>query len=112
MTKQKKSRRERRKFSPEFKADVVRLCQSGQESVAAVAKRLGLAQSSVRDWLRQAERKAGLSDSNALTTSEKNSLSFEEVTNISSHSRGLSVSGCYPGLVFSSRCRLGSEQIQ
>ena len=48
-------RRKRRKFTPEFRADVVRLCQSGTESIGAVCRRLELTESAVRHWVKQAE---------------------------------------------------------
>jgi transposase-like protein len=54
MTKQKKSRRARRSFSPEFKADVVRICQSNGEKVGDVAKRLSLTETAVRAWVKRA----------------------------------------------------------
>jgi transposase-like protein len=59
MTKQKKSRRARRSFSPEFKADVVRLCQSNGEKVGDVAKRLSLTEAAVRAWVKRAGVDAG-----------------------------------------------------
>jgi transposase-like protein len=55
MTKQKKSRRARRSFSPECKADVVRLCQSNGEKVGDVAKPppIGVSTSRASSLLRQ-----------------------------------------------------------
>ncbi|MEZ4438591.1 MAG: transposase [Polyangiaceae bacterium] len=41
-------RRARRRFTPEFKADVVRLCRAGGESIADVARRLRSAETAVR----------------------------------------------------------------
>ena len=44
----KKQSRSRRKFSPEFKADVVNLCRSGGESIGDVCKRLDLTETAAR----------------------------------------------------------------
>jgi transposase-like protein len=71
MTEQKESGGELRNFSPEFKSDAVRLCQSGGESRVAMAKRLDVAKSSVRGWKRQSDLDAGDSGSDAFTTSER-----------------------------------------
>jgi transposase len=69
-----KKRRARRKFTAEFKADVVRLCRSGNETIPDVARRLDLTETAVRAWVRQAavDEQGGTSD--ALTTSEKTEL--------------------------------------
>ena len=53
--KNKKQRRPRRAFTEEFRADVVRLCQAGGESISEVAKRLDLTESAVRVWVKKAE---------------------------------------------------------
>jgi transposase len=68
------NRRVRRKFTSEFKADVVRLCQSGHESIGEVSRRLDLTETAVRAWLRQAEVDEGAGPPDALTTSEKEEL--------------------------------------
>ena len=70
----KKNRRARRSFTPEFKAEVVRLCQTGGESVGAVCERLDLTESAVRGWLRQAEVDAAGGTADALTTAEREEL--------------------------------------
>lgn len=73
--KNKKQRRPRRAFTDEFRADVVRLCQSGGESIPEVAKRLDLTESAVRLWVKKAEEEAlDGGDAEALTTSEKEEL--------------------------------------
>lgn len=66
----KKKLRPRRSFTPEFKAEVVELCQRGDPSVGQVAKEFDLTETAVREWLKQAERDAGTGDG-GLTTSEK-----------------------------------------
>ena len=74
-TKKRKQRRPRRKFTPQFRGDVVRLCQSGDESVSAICERLDLTESAVRGWLRKAEEHGvGSSEGNALTATEKQEL--------------------------------------
>lgn len=74
MSKQKSGRRARRNFSPEYKADVVRLCRSGDESVAEVAQRLDLTVTAVRDWVKRAEVDATGGSPDTLTTTEREEL--------------------------------------
>jgi transposase len=69
----KKKPRPRRSFTPEFKGEIVELCQRGDRSVGQVAKDFDLTETAVREWLRQAERDAGTGDG-GLTTSEKEEL--------------------------------------
>lgn len=71
MSEKKKERRARRKFTPEFKADVVKLCRSGNESISEVAKRLDLTETAVRAWVKQADVDEGRGNPDALTTDEK-----------------------------------------
>jgi len=47
--------KKRRTFTPEFKADVVEQVRTGGKRAAQVARELGLSESSVRAWLRQAD---------------------------------------------------------
>ena len=49
----------RRSFTPEFKAEIVGLCQRGDRSVGQVAKDFDLTETAVREWVKQAERDAG-----------------------------------------------------
>lgn len=75
MSRKKNGKQVRRSFSPEFKSDVVRLCQAGTETIKDVSIRLGLSESAVRNWVKQAEVDAGNSaDPEALTTSEREEL--------------------------------------
>src|SRR6266540_3334313 len=69
----KKKPRSRRSFTPEFKAEIVDLCQRGDRSVGQVAKDFDLTETAVREWLKQAERDAG-TRTDGLTTSEKEEL--------------------------------------
>lgn len=67
------TRRQRRAYTSEQKADAVRLVkQTG--SVSKVAKDLDLTQSSLRQWVRQAEIDAGGGAEGALTTEERSEL--------------------------------------
>ena len=49
----------RRSFTPEFKAEIVELCQRGDRSVGQVARDFDLTETAVREWVKQAERDAG-----------------------------------------------------
>ena len=68
-------KRTRRVHTREFKAETVALVRSGGRTAAQVARELGLADSLVHSWLRQAEVDAGNGPSGALTTAEKEELS-------------------------------------
>lgn len=51
-------RRTRRKFSDEFKADAVALVEESGGQIAKVAKELGIYDSSLGNWVRQARERA------------------------------------------------------
>ena len=68
------SKRRRRKFTPEFRAEVVALCQAGDRSIGKVAKDLDLTATSVREWVRRAEVDAGRGRPGELTTVERDEL--------------------------------------
>jgi transposase-like protein len=68
-------KRKRRTFTAEFKADAVRLCKVGGQSIGAVAKSLDLTETTLRDWVRRAEVDAGNGSTGALTTVEREELS-------------------------------------
>jgi len=67
-----KRERSRRSFTPEFKAEVVEQCRAGDRSVAQVARDLGLVDTSVRNWVNQAEIDAGAKD--GLTSAEREEI--------------------------------------
>jgi len=69
---QQQGRRERRAFSPEFKADAVKLVRSGK-TVSQVARELDLTQTALREWVRRAEADAG-ERQDVLTTEERQEL--------------------------------------
>jgi len=56
--KSKKQRRPRHQFTDEFRADVVRLCQSDGESISEISRRLDLTESAVRGWVKKAEQES------------------------------------------------------
>jgi transposase len=68
------SRRARRTFTDEFKADVVRLCQQGDRSVVQIARDLDLLFASVREWVRQAEANGVVGAEAPLSSSEREEL--------------------------------------
>lgn len=74
MSSSRKQKRKRRNFTPEYKADVVRLCRSGTESIAEVSRRLELTETTVRNWVRQAEVDEAGGTQEALTTREREEL--------------------------------------
>jgi transposase len=70
-----KEKRTRRNHSREFKAETVRLVREGGRSVSQVSRELGLADSLVRYWMKQAVVDAGEGPAGALTSAEKEELS-------------------------------------
>jgi transposase len=70
-----KSAHNRRKFSPEFKAEAVRLSKEPSQSIAQVAKDLGVGDGVLRNWVKQADADNSAGKSNFLTTVEKEELS-------------------------------------
>jgi transposase len=65
--------RPRRSFTPEFKAEIVELCQRGDRSLGQVARDFDLTETAVREWAKQAERDAGTGDG-GLTSDERKEL--------------------------------------
>jgi len=55
----KKTRRIRRAFTPEFKAETVRLCKVGDRTVRQVAKDLDLTETALREWVQRADEPQG-----------------------------------------------------
>jgi transposase len=73
-TREPKSATKRRTFSREFKAEAVKLAKDTGKGVAAVAKDLGLSESSLYLWAKQHEIDAGQGPAGALATAEKQEL--------------------------------------
>lgn len=69
----KKKARQRRSFTPEFKAEVVALVRQTGNTGASVARDLGLSETAVRKWVAQADIDDGHLD--GLTSSEREELS-------------------------------------
>ena len=68
------ARRKRRTFTPEYKAEAVRLVQVGDRSVGEVAKALDLPETALRSWTKLAAIDAGKGPPGALTTAEREEL--------------------------------------
>lgn len=66
-------RRKRRRFTPEQKADAVRLARE-VGNVAKVARELDLTRSSLERWIQQAEIDEGGGSEGPLTTEEREEL--------------------------------------
>ncbi len=73
MAKQSGKRR-RRQFTPDFKAEAVRLCKVGDRGVPQVAKDLDLTETALREWVRRAEVEAGKGPPDALSAAERAEL--------------------------------------
>jgi transposase len=67
--------RTRRRFTPEYKAEVVGLVRDGGKVISAVARDLGLTESAVRKWVVRSEADAGRRAPQVLTTGEREELS-------------------------------------
>ncbi len=65
------TRRHRRKFTAEFKAETVKLVRESGRSIGSVATELDLTETAVRAWVKRAES-AG--DSDAMTADERSEL--------------------------------------
>jgi len=74
-TMEPKQPRARRSFTPEFKAEIVELCQRGDRSIGQVARDFDLTETAVREWVRQAERYADSRRDGGLTSAERQELS-------------------------------------
>lgn len=68
------TKRKRRKFTPEFRAETVRLVRDSNKTIAEIARDLELTESSLRNWVAQAEVDAGHGAPEKLTTSEREEL--------------------------------------
>jgi transposase len=66
--------RKRRAFTPEFKSEIVDLCQRGDRSAGQVARDFDLTETAVREWVKQAGRDAGTRRDGGLTTDERQEL--------------------------------------
>jgi transposase len=69
------ARRKRRQFTPEFKAEAVRLTRVGDRSIGQVAVDLDLTETALRAWIKRADADAGKGAPETLTTAEREELS-------------------------------------
>ncbi len=67
------ARRERRKFTDEYKAKVVALVRSSGKSIGEVSRDLDLTETAVREWVQRADAEGG--SSKVLTSAEREELS-------------------------------------
>jgi transposase len=67
-------KRKRRSFSAAYKTEVVDLVRASGKSIGAVAKDLGLGETAVRAWVRQAAIDGSGGGAGALTTAERSEL--------------------------------------
>jgi transposase len=70
-----KGRRQRRKFTEEFKAGAIRLVLDEAKPVGAVARDLDLTESALRLWVERARADRGNGKPGVLTTAERDELS-------------------------------------
>ena len=73
-SRQHKLPRKRRQFSPEFKAEAVRLATSSDKAVSAVARELDITVSCLHLWVEQARVDKTGDPQGALTTDERAEL--------------------------------------
>ena len=69
--KKKKKKKKRRHFTPEYKAEVLELLRKSGKTAGQIARDLGLTETSVRGWVRQAEIDEGKGPAGALTSAER-----------------------------------------
>lgn len=68
------SRRKRRAFTPEFKAEAVALVQRSGKSIGQVAKELDVTETALREWVRRAEGDAPRRRAEGLSEEEREEL--------------------------------------
>ena len=67
----KRAKRPRRSFTPEFKAEAVRLCQIGDRTISLVASDLNIGENALREWVHRTKIDAGDGVAGALTSDER-----------------------------------------
>lgn len=67
-------KRARRKFTAEYKAEIVRLVRDGGKSIREASQDMDLTESAVRHWVTQARIDSGEGKSGELTTAERAEL--------------------------------------
>jgi len=71
---EEKGKRKRRSFTPEYKAEAVRLVETSGRTCAEIARDLGIQATGLRAWVEQARVDAGKGQPDALTSEEKKEL--------------------------------------
>lgn len=69
------TRRKRRGFTNEYKAEVVDLIRRSGKSIGEVARELDLTETSVREWVKRAEESETSSSAGGLSSAERAELS-------------------------------------
>ena len=69
----------RRQFTREFKLEAVRLATSGEKKLDEVARDLGVRSDTLRNWKKQAEGRAGLTESDVFPGNGKLTSKDEEL---------------------------------
>jgi len=64
----------RRTFSPEFRAEAIKLAREPGQVLSKVAKNLNVTPTTLRAWIKQADVDGGRGPAGALTTAEKQEL--------------------------------------
>jgi transposase-like protein len=66
--------RKRRKFTPEFKSEAVRLTRIGDRSIGQVALDLDLTETNLREWIKRVDADTGQGPPGTLTSAEREEL--------------------------------------
>ena len=74
MKKLSKTIRKRRSFTPEFKAEAVRIARTPGKTIPKVARELDLTETALRAWVKQAEANEHPDPQGPLTTDERAEL--------------------------------------
>jgi transposase len=64
-------RRKRRKFTPEYKAEVVKLVRTSGKSIGQVSSELELTETAVREWVKRADIDEKKDPNGPLTSEER-----------------------------------------
>lgn len=67
-------RQKKRKYTPEFRAEAVRLVNEGTKSLSQVARDIGVGHQTLWSWVHQAEVDGGRGKPEELTTDERQEL--------------------------------------
>jgi transposase-like protein len=73
-------KRNRRKFSVEFKAETVRLVRNSDKTISAIARELDLTETALRRWVQQADIDAGGGAPGALTSEREELVALRRET--------------------------------